>query len=301
METLKGFLFSPDGAPIPTVLQAVLGVAVLALFWIWETVHPLFGQAERIRHATRNLALAVVNNVILGLLFGFLTAFIARWAEGESIGLLHLVDLGWPIRLGLGLVMLDGWMYLWHRANHGIPLLWRFHRVHHSDRNMDVTTATRFHIGEHFGASILRLVLIPVLGLDLWTLVIYHAMVLAVTQFHHADISLGRWDCWLRWLIVTPDMHKVHHSDEKCETDANFSTVLSLWDRLAATFRMRDDPHTIHFGLPEYTAPWWQTWWALWVAPFIEPTIQPPAKTVPAEPIRESARPVPAKQTQVCP
>jgi sterol desaturase/sphingolipid hydroxylase (fatty acid hydroxylase superfamily) len=172
-------------------------------------------------------------------------------------------------------VLLDGWMYLWHRANHAIPLLWRFHRMHHSDRHLDVTSATRFHLGEHVGAALARLGLIPLLGLSVWELVIYDTLVLAITQFHHADISLGRWDRWFRCPIVTPYMHKVHHSDWRPETDSNFSTVLSIWDRIAGTFRMRADPRTIRFGLQELTAPQWQTLWGLWKTPFVDADAKP--------------------------
>jgi len=171
----------------------------------------------------------------------------------------------------LALVLLDCWMYLWHRANHMIPFLWRFHRMHHSDRHMDVTTATRFHLGEHVGASLLRLGLIPLLGLEVWNLVVYDTLVIAVTQFHHADISIGRWDRWLRWLIVTPYMHKVHHSDWRPETDSNYSTVLSIWDRLAGSLRMRSDPKTLVFGLDEFTDHGWQSWWGMMKTPFVNP------------------------------
>jgi sterol desaturase/sphingolipid hydroxylase (fatty acid hydroxylase superfamily) len=147
---------------------------------------------------------------------------------------------------------------------------------------MDVTTATRFHLGEHVGSATLRLALIPLLGIEVWTIVLYETLVLAVTQFHHADISLGRGDRWLRWLIVTPDIHKVHHSDWRPETDSNYSTVLSVWDRLAGTLRLRADPRSIRFGLEEFSDPDWQRWWGMWKTPFVDPGRQQVAAT-PAE------------------
>jgi sterol desaturase/sphingolipid hydroxylase (fatty acid hydroxylase superfamily) len=136
---------------------------------------------------------------------------------------------------------------------------------------MDVTTATRFHLGEHVGAAVLRLGLIPLLGFEVWDLVVYDTLVIAVTQFHHADISIGRWDRWLRWVIVTPYMHKVHHSDWRQETDSNYSTVLSVWDRLFGSFRMRTDPKTLVFGLGEFSDPGWQSWWGMMKTPFVDP------------------------------
>ena len=254
-------------------IKMVVPVVLLALFWCWETWRPFFGQREgRVRHAGHNLAIALFNTVILGLVFGFVTATVAAWAEQNQFGLLNALGLGGPIRFGLALVLLDGWMYVWHRANHTIPFLWRFHRMHHSDRHMDVTTATRFHLGEHVGASILRLGLIPLLGFEVWNLVMYDTLVIAITQFHHADISIGPCDRWLRPFIVTPYMHKVHHSNWRPETDSNYSTVLSIWDRLAGSLRMRPDPKTLVFGLDELTEPGWQSWWGMMKTPFVNPS-----------------------------
>jgi sterol desaturase/sphingolipid hydroxylase (fatty acid hydroxylase superfamily) len=256
----------------PHQIKMVVPVVLLALFWCWETWRPFFGQrSDRVRHAVRNLAIALFNLAILGLAFGFVTVTVAHWTEENDFGLLNRLDVAGPIRFGLALLLLDAWMYVWHRANHTIPLLWRFHRMHHSDRHMDVTTATRFHLGEHVGASVLRLGLILLIGLEIWDLVVYDTLVIAITQFHHADISIGRWDRWLRLVIVTPDMHKVHHSDWRAETDSNYSTVLSVWDRLAATFRHRQDPKTLVFGLNEFSEPSWQSWWGMMKTPFVNP------------------------------
>jgi sterol desaturase/sphingolipid hydroxylase (fatty acid hydroxylase superfamily) len=264
-------LFADDTSPLEdaSLIKAVAAVSLLALFWGWETWRPLFRhRAGRWRHAARNLGVALLNTAVMGLAFGAVTALVAGWAARSGHGLLRALDLPGPVGLALALVLLDGWSYLWHRANHAVPFLWRFHRTHHSDRHMDVTTATRFHVGEHVGSATLRLGLIPLLGVELWHVVAYEALVVAVTQFHHADVSLGRWDRWLRLVVVTPDMHKVHHSDRRPETDSNFSTVLSVWDRLAGTFRTRPDPWGIVFGLGELAGPSWQTVWGMLRTPF---------------------------------
>ncbi len=274
--------------------KTVCATAVLAVFWGWESNHPFFGQRQgRGRHAFRNLSLAIVNTIVLALAFGSATVWVANVAEAHSFGLLHHFQLAAPTHIVLGLVLLDAWMYLWHRANHAVPFLWRFHRVHHSDPHMDVTTATRFHLGEHVGSATLRLGVIPLLGVEIWTVVLYDTLVLAVTQLHHADITLGRADRWLRWLIVTPDVHKVHHSDWRPETDSNFSTVFSIWDRLAGTLRLRVNPKTIHFGLEEFADSKWQTWWSLWTIPFLNPK---PARLVALDesPPQEERHPEPA-------
>jgi sterol desaturase/sphingolipid hydroxylase (fatty acid hydroxylase superfamily) len=262
--------FAATNIPLDALhgIKLVLPVVLLALFWCWETWQPFFGQRQgRIRHAGHNLAIALFNTVILGLMFGFATATVAGWTEQNQYGLLNALGLDGLIRFVPALVLLDGWTYLWHRANHALPFLWRFHRMHHSDRHMDVTTATRFHLGEHLGAAVLRLGLIPLLGFEVWHLVVYDTLVLAITQFHHADISIGRWDRWLRLFLVTPYMHKVHHSDWRPETDSNYSTVLSIWDRLAGTFQMRSEPRSIVFGLREFTDPTWQTFFGMLKTP----------------------------------
>jgi sterol desaturase/sphingolipid hydroxylase (fatty acid hydroxylase superfamily) len=276
---MRALLFATATDPLDNLrhIKLVVPVVLVALFWCWETWRPYFGQREgRLRHAGHNLAIALFNTVILGLAFGFATTAVAGWTAQNQYGLLSALSLDGPVRFVLALMLLDGWTYVWHRANHTLPVLWRFHRTHHSDRHMDVTTATRFHLGEHIGSSVLRLGLIPLLGFEVWNLVVYDTLVIAITQFHHADISIGRWDRWLRWLIVTPDMHKVHHSDWRPETDSNYSTVLSIWDRLFGSLRARSDPKTLVFGLNEFSDPRWQTWWGMIKTPFADPA-KPPA------------------------
>jgi sterol desaturase/sphingolipid hydroxylase (fatty acid hydroxylase superfamily) len=232
------------------IIKSVSTVALLALLLAWETLAPAVGGPQRWRHALRNLSLALLNTLLLALVFAAAIAFVAHWTHDNKVGLLNLIEMpGWA-RLLSALLLLDLWLYLWHRANHAIPLLWRFHQVHHADERLDVTTATRFHPGELVLAASLRLVLIPLLGLQLRDLLIHDTLVIVATQFHHADISLGRADRVLRWLIVTPGMHSVHHSPRRDEYDSNFGVVLSLWDRLAGTLCDHARRPGV-FGLPD--------------------------------------------------
>jgi sterol desaturase/sphingolipid hydroxylase (fatty acid hydroxylase superfamily) len=170
---------------------------------------------------------------------------VTHWAEQTQFGLLQLLSVGAPTATVIAVVMLDAWMYVWHRANHAIPALWRFHRMHHSDACMDVTTATRFHLGEHAIGGALRLGIILLLGLHAWHIVIYELLVLLVTQFHHANISLGKLDRWLRIVFVTPDMHKIHHS------------------------RLRVDVATLQFGLDGFNDERRQTICGMLTTPFV--------------------------------
>lgn len=255
-------------------IKTLLAIAVLLILWCLETWLPLFQERRaRLRHAGRNLAITAFNTVIIGLIFSNLIVIVAAWSGNHSAGLLYI--LGWPIWVEtmMAILLIDGWMYLWHRANHVVPFLWRFHRMHHSDREMDVTTATRFHVGELSFSSVLRLAIIPLFGVSLWQIVLYEAILLPTIQFHHSNVNLpARWDRWLRVLIVSPNMHRVHHSCFQPETDSNFSSIFSFWDRQARTFRLRKDARTIELGLPDFDDLQWQTIWGMLKTPFLTPT-----------------------------
>lgn len=229
---------------------------LLALLLAWESVAPFFSfyrDGGRLRHGAKNLALGLVNGIVIALVFSGLWITVALWAESAGFGLLHHLDLpGW-LRLLVAVLLLDLWTYFWHRINHRIPFLWRWHRVHHSDPSMDVTTANRFHPGEIVLSSLLRIPLIALIGVRLEELVVYELALFAVVQFHHANVSVGaRCDRILSWFIVTPFMHKVHHSRWQPETDSNYASLLSIWDRVFRSFRHRDHPEEIHLGLEEF-------------------------------------------------
>lgn len=235
-------------------------ILLLMLLW-WETFAPFFPQfregfRSRLGHGVKNLALALINSAMTAALFAGLWAWASAWATQHQFGLLNLGSINFWLRAALALLLLDCWTYFWHRLNHRVPFLWRFHRTHHSDAQMDVTTASRFHFGEILFSNCLRIGVILAVGIRLWELVLYEIILLAVIQFHHANVGLPpRLDQWLRGLIVTPAMHKVHHSRLQPETDSNYSSILSIWDRLFRTFRLRPDPRTIQFGLDGYDNP----------------------------------------------
>jgi sterol desaturase/sphingolipid hydroxylase (fatty acid hydroxylase superfamily) len=255
------------------IAKPLITIACFALLWTWETFFPLVvDRKRRWRHAGRNVAIALLNVVILGVLFGTVTLGVATWTADRQVGLLYWLDLTGPWRWLLALLLLDAWLYTWHRLNHRVPLLWRFHRMHHSDKEMDVTSATRFHLGEHLGAATLRLGLIPLFGVTVVEILVYELLVVAVTMFHHANITLGRFDRPLRWLIVTPRMHQIHHSRWQPETDSNYAVIFSFWDRLAATYRMRVGSEPVDLGLDEFQEEGWQSVWGMLKTPFVNIT-----------------------------
>jgi sterol desaturase/sphingolipid hydroxylase (fatty acid hydroxylase superfamily) len=255
---------------LPLWIKPAFAVACLTALWSWECLRPFFARRQgRLRHAGRNVSIAMINTVAVALCCGIATVMVAHWAERNGLGLLRLVELPQMVRLFLAVVLLDAWLYFWHRANHALPLLWRFHRMHHSDREMDVTTAARFHVGEQIISAALRLGLIPLFGFEILHLLVYETLILGVTMLHHANISLGRWDRPLQWIIVTPFMHKVHHSRWRPETNSNYSTLFSFWDRLFASYRMRADLSTIELGLDELDDLRWQTFGGMLKTPFV--------------------------------
>jgi len=231
-------------------VKPALTVACFAALWVAESFAPYFASPrKRWKHAGRNLAIALLNTVVLALVFGTATVAVAGWTTERQLGLLNLTALHSIVHFFGAILLLDLWLYVWHRLNHRVPFLWRFHRMHHADHEMDVTTATRFHLGEHVGAATLRLGLVPLFGVTVAEILVYETLVVGITMFHHANISVGRFDRPVKWVTVTPFMHKVHHSRIRDETDSNYATLFSAWDRIFRTYRVREDCHTIEFGL----------------------------------------------------
>jgi len=257
-------------------LRTACALTFLFLLLTWETAAPFLSlfqntRGERIRHGARNLFLGLVNAGITSIAILALWAWTARWVAAHHFGVLNWVPLpSWP-RLLFAILLFDLWMYWWHRANHRLNFFWRFHRTHHSDPKMDVTTAHRFHFGEILFSSIFRAPIILLLGLRLRELVLYETLMFAVVQLHHANVVLpGKLDRFLRWIIVTPCIHKVHHSRFQPETDSNYSSLFSWWDRLFRTFKLRADPATISYGLADFDIPVRQTLGGLLKTPLEE-------------------------------
>ena len=233
--------------------RALPAVLVLMFLWTWETIRPhLVGRNARIRHAARNLFMAALNGLVLFFTLGLATTLLAQWTAEVEFGLLHVLGVNWGWRLLLGFLILDAWAYFWHRANHRFSFLWRFHRLHHNDHEMDCTTSARFHFGELAIAATTRLPVIVLFGLEPLPILVHETVLVAVSQFHHSNIGLGLWDRLLRWLIVTPAMHQVHHSRRRPQTNSNYASVLSVWDRVCRSFRSPDSAAKIEYGLDDF-------------------------------------------------
>jgi sterol desaturase/sphingolipid hydroxylase (fatty acid hydroxylase superfamily) len=179
----------------------------------------------------RNLGFAGINALISPLIVIPITVWASRWS------------LDWrpdwmtgSAGLVFDLLVLDFWIYWWHRANHRVPFLWRFHEVHHLDQFLDVTTAVRFHLGEVLLSAIVRGAIIIILAVPSMSVVIFETALLLATMFHHSNMKLpAGLERALSWLVVTPSIHWVHHHALRRDTDSNYATVLSIWDKLFAS------------------------------------------------------------------
>lgn len=240
-------------------VRMIFAVGLLIFFLVWESLSPMYAwfkerARERFEHGFRNIVLGLLNTIIVAVLFVQAWLWAGNYAQDHALGLLNWLNPPAWFRCIIALLLLDGWMYSWHRLNHGIPFLWRFHRVHHSERFLDVTSATRFHIGEITLSALIRIPLIFIFGIRFGEIVIYETLLFAVVQFHHANIRLPESiERILSQIIVTPNIHRVHHSRVRLETDSNFSSLLSFWDRAFGTGR-QTNLDKLQMGLDEYSA-----------------------------------------------
>jgi sterol desaturase/sphingolipid hydroxylase (fatty acid hydroxylase superfamily) len=191
------------------------------------------------------------------------------WSARQRFGLAYLVDLPAPVRAALVFALLDLAFYYWHRLNHEVPVLWRFHNVHHCDPDLDVTTSFRFHFGEVALSTVFRVVQVTVIGASLPVYAVYEAAFQLNTLFHHSNVRLPiRLERRLNRVLVTPRMHGIHHSQVRDETNSNYSVVLPWWDLLHRTLRLNIPQARIVIGVPGYSRPEDHRFWRLLTLPF---------------------------------
>lgn len=218
--------------------KALLVASVLLVFVFYERLRPAAGGPLllRVGRATRaawhrllrNLSLFGINVALSPLIVVPITLF----AADHSLALRPAWWSGW-LGLGLDILLLDFWIYWWHRANHELQFLWRFHSVHHLDETLDTSSALRFHFGEVVLSALVRGVVIVIFDLSLASVLLFEGIVLASAIFHHSDAKLPpRLESLLARVIVTPSIHWVHHHAIRADTDSNYGTIFSFWDRL---------------------------------------------------------------------
>jgi sterol desaturase/sphingolipid hydroxylase (fatty acid hydroxylase superfamily) len=242
--------------PFVAITAAVI-VIVGASMIVAERFAPLRRTVEsKLRRIVRNLSVGGVSLALMSLMQAPLLQPVASWIARERIGLMQFVQ--WPrwIETLLAVVLLDYTLWWWHWASHRVPFFWRFHLVHHIDRDMDASTALRFHFGELALSVPVRALQMILIGVDSRTLWLWQTILFASLLFHHSNVRLPlRFERLLVRVIVTPRMHGIHHSDRRGETNSNWSSLLSAWDFLHRTMRLDIPQEQIVIGVPAYHDP----------------------------------------------
>ena len=231
------------------LLRLAVFLSVLAAMAGWELAAPRRRQdIPRVLRWTNNLALVVVDTIILRLTFPILAVGLALIAQERGWGLFNALDLPLWLAVLLSILLLDLAIYVQHVLFHAVPGLWRLHRMHHADLEFDVTTGLRFHPVEIVLSMGIKLAVVAALGAPAVAVLLFEVLLNATALFNHANIRLpGGLDRVLRWFVVTPDMHRVHHSVIPSETNSNFGFNLPWWDRLLGTYRAQ--PKAGHDGM----------------------------------------------------
>jgi sterol desaturase/sphingolipid hydroxylase (fatty acid hydroxylase superfamily) len=232
---------------------------VFGLMALWELLAPRRPlTVSKMMRWTNNLGLALLNTLILRLVFPAAAIGVALFATNNGWGLFNYFRISYPLAIVLSVIALDLVIYFQHVLMHAVPTLWRLHRVHHADLDYDVTTGSRFHPLEIVLSMLIKFCAILVLGAPAVGVVIFEVVLNALAMFNHGNVRLPQgFDRVLRLLVVTPDMHRVHHSIEDNEANSNFGFNLSLWDRLFGTYidQPRDGHADMTIGIHQYREP----------------------------------------------
>jgi sterol desaturase/sphingolipid hydroxylase (fatty acid hydroxylase superfamily) len=237
---------------IPSLVVLIGAAALLTCF---EVLRPLRRprREARIRHTGRNLAVAGLAAAAVQLVEQPIVMPVARLAERHRWGIVPRMRLPRWLETAVALIALDYTLYLWHVLVHRSPALWRFHAVHHVDLDLDASTAVRFHFGELLASVPWRAAQVALIGVGPRTLTLWQSLTLLSVLFHHSNVRLPRSiERGLGYVFVTPRMHGIHHSSESSEMNANWSSGLSVWDRIHGTLRLDVPQDRIRIGVPGY-------------------------------------------------
>jgi sterol desaturase/sphingolipid hydroxylase (fatty acid hydroxylase superfamily) len=222
--------------PFVRVSAFFLTLSAMILWEVRAPRRPLL--VPKLRRWANNFAMLLINSLTVRILFPAAAVGFAAFADAHQMGLLRIVEVPDAIAVIASILILDLAIYLQHLVFHAVPLLWRLHRVHHADLDFDVTTGTRFHPIEILLSMGIKFLIIITLGPPVIAVLIFETLLNVTAMFNHSNIAMpSQVDRILRGLLVTPDMHRVHHSVERAETNSNFGFCFSFWDRLLGTYR----------------------------------------------------------------
>jgi sterol desaturase/sphingolipid hydroxylase (fatty acid hydroxylase superfamily) len=254
-------------------IRLLLFCATLIFFLFLELLIPYRpSSVSKIKRWINNIALSLFNSLLLQLIFSSAIVTAAMYVQTHKLGILNMLTAPSWLKVLFTVAFMDFILYVWHLLNHEMPLLWRFHRVHHCDVNMDVTTATRFHIGELSISAIIKLSVILFLGASPLGVLIFESLVVFCAQFHHSSLKVPKWFEAILWIFfVPPSMHRIHHSVRIKERDTNYGTIFSIWDRVLGTLLANVDQAKIRIGVGAYQKPDKLNFHQLLVMPFTKP------------------------------
>lgn len=251
----------------PIRIIAFFGIALMMALWEWRRPfrQPNEGQATRRLH---HFLLTLFNSISLRLGLPILAIGVAQLAQENTWGVFWHFPMPFWVQLTLGVLLLDLLIYWQHRVFHRVDLLWRLHRVHHSDLDYDFTTALRFHPIEIFLSMIIKMAAIVALGVPPLGVLLFEVILNGLAMFNHGNVSLGKkLDPLFRSVIVTPDMHRIHHSVIPEECHSNFGFNLTWWDKLFGSYHGAHRG-TLEIGMQEFRGPEWSRFFGLLRMPF---------------------------------
>ncbi|MBT5856486.1 sterol desaturase family protein [bacterium] len=250
-------------------LTVLIGISILELVFPRQTRKP-----HHWRRWWNNLGLSTFNSLLMRFVFPCAAVCTAIVCEQKGTGLFYQISVSSWVHIGVSLLLLDLAIYWQHVLVHKVPFLWRFHKVHHADTFMDVSTGTRFHTIEILTSMGLKLILVALIGVAPIGVLLFELGLNLGAMFNHSNIHLPYWiDRVLRLIIVTPDMHRIHHSVHRAEHDSNYGFNLSLWDYLFRTYTPapKEGQEKMAVGLHKYRSHQWMSIWPLFTLPFRKP------------------------------
>ncbi|BDG71546.1 sterol desaturase family protein [Roseomonas fluvialis] len=219
------------------IIRLSVFAAVLVAMAALEHAFPRRPQRLAWRRWPSNFGLVAVATVLLRLVAPAGAVGVALWAESRGLGLFPVLGVPWWVAAPAAVLLLDLLIYAQHRIFHAVPILWRLHRVHHADPELDASSGLRFHPVEILLSLAIKGLAVVALGAPPEAVLVFEVLLNATSLFNHANIAIPAWvDRPLRWVVVTPDMHRVHHSEIRAETDSDFGFCLSVWDRMFGTY-----------------------------------------------------------------
>jgi sterol desaturase/sphingolipid hydroxylase (fatty acid hydroxylase superfamily) len=238
-------------------LKIIISVVAIAVFLALLLVETRFslrqGKRSKIERSLINIGVSGLALATGAYIVGPVALSLASWTSETSFGLLRVVSLPVAAEFVIGFLLMDLTFYYWHRANHSIALFWRFHNVHHMDPDLDVSTSFRFHFGEVLYSVVFRALQVYLLGISVFTFLVYELVFQCATMFHHSNVRLPiTVERWLNQIVVTPRMHGIHHSIVEEETNSNFSVVFRWWDLIHGTLKLNVKQSEVVIGVPAY-------------------------------------------------